>query len=384
MNKKIVTILLSMSMLFTSASFVFAEETDGNATPADKNEIINLNNEESAEQKTDEQLDEKIDEAETLDDENKIEKEENQVNEPVIAPLPATKVSLIVLNSDERYPFQSKEFGSIGKTYVSIRQCAELLGASIEWQENDQSVHIVKGNKYLRLVIGQPAFYVYTFSFLGKLEMQYGEEFSLATEEEKAILINDGLTGNEITPLLLDINGGATYLPIRAVAEALFDVKAPNGLETVAYKDGVTTFNIAEDKLVSGTWDSYLAERFRDESIKLPEIGVMPVATINVKVYGNFMGADPSLGDGVTVSVDGKTQTAANGGVCQFAEVKAGTYTVSVSNVPEGYKADDVTVIVEAGQQASVNIGLVKVEEKTDEAKEEVKEETTKSDVKSK
>ena len=91
-----------------------------------------------------------------------------------------------------------------------------------------------------------------------------------------------------------------------------------------------------------------------------------PTATVNIKVKGNFEGADPALGDGVVVTLDGKTQTAANGGACTFAEVNAGTYTLTVSSIPEGYTAAETTVTVEAGKEASVSILLEKAADDKD------------------
>ena len=196
---------------------------------------------------------------------------------PTETPAPVqANVTSIVLEPDEKYPFQTEQFGSVSKTYVSLRQCAELFNASIEWQQADKSVHIVKGDKYLRLVIGQPTFEVYDFDFKGKLNIKKGTKYSLASDEEKAMLTADGLTGEEITPILTDVNGGATYLPIRAVAEALFGAAAPNGTQTVAWADGVTTFNIAEDMTAAGAWDGYLAIRFSDGTISVPEISAEP------------------------------------------------------------------------------------------------------------
>lgn len=360
--KKHLALLLTAAMIFVQGSIVFADGED-NETVTPGNEVVSDvsdNNNAS---------DETIAPGETAAQDETVPGEESKEDNNVVPQPPVSAVTSIALESNEKYPFQTKEFGPVTKTYVSLRQCAELLNAAIEWQESDQSVHIVKGSKYLRLVIDQPTFNVYDFDFNGKLNMKKGTEYSLITDEEKSMLLNGGLTGNEIAPILTDINGGSTYLPIRAVAEALFGVKAPNGAETVAWVDGVTTFNISNDAMAAGSWDNYLAERFRDGSIPLPEIGAEPVVekgSVSVKVTGNFETADPALGDGVVVTLDGKTQTAANGGACTFAEVNAGTYTLTVSNIPEGYTAAETTVTVEAGKEANVSIYLVKATDDKD------------------
>ncbi len=360
--KKHLALLLSAAMIFVQGSIVFADGED-NETVTPGNEVV------SGVSDNNNASDETAAPGETAAPDEAVPGEENKEDNNVVPQPPVPAVTSIALESNEKYPFQTKEFGPVTKTYVSLRQCAELLNAAIEWQESDKSVHIVKGSKYLRLVIDQPTFNVYDFDFNGKLNMKKGTEYSLITDEEKTMLLNGGLTGNEIAPILTDINGGSTYLPIRAVAEALFGVKAPNGAETVAWVDGVTTFNISNDEMAAGSWDDYLAVRFKDGSIPLPEIGAEPVVekgSVSIKVKGNFEGADPALGDGVVVTLDGKTQTAANGGACTFAEVNAGTYTLTVSSIPEGYTAAETTVTVEAGKEASVSILLEKAADDKD------------------
>ncbi len=360
--KKHLALLLTAAMIFVQGSIVFADGEDGETVTPGNEVVSGVSDNNNA-------SDETVAPGETAAPDEAVPGEDNKEDNNVVPQPPVPAVTSIALESNEKYPFQTKEFGPVTKTYVSLRQCAELLNAAIEWQESDKSVHIVKGSKYLRLVIDQPTFNVYDFDFNGKLNMKKGTEYSLITDEEKTMLLNGGLTGNEIAPILTDINGGSTYLPIRAVAEALFGVKAPNGAETVAWVDGVTTFNISNDEMAAGSWDTYLAERFRDGSIPLPEIGAEPVVekgSVSVKVKGNFEGADPALGDGVVVTLDGKTQIAANGGACTFAEVNAGTYTLTVSSIPEGYTAAETTVTVEAGKEASVSILLEKAADDKD------------------
>lgn len=374
--KKHLALLLTAAMIFVQGSIVFADGED-NETVTPGNEVV------SGVSDNNNASDETAAPGETAAPDEAVPGEENKEDNNVVPQPQVPAVTSIALESNEKYPFQTKEFGPVTKTYVSLRQCAELLNAAIEWQESDKSVHIVKGSKYLRLVIDQPTFNVYDFDFNGKLNMKKGTEYSLITDEEKTMLLNGGLTGNEIAPILTDINGGSTYLPIRAVAEALFGVKAPNGAETVAWVDGVTTFNISNDEMTAGSWDNYLAERFKDGSIPLPEIGAEPVVekgSVSVKVTGNFEGADPALGDGVVVTLDGKTQTAANGGACTFAEVNAGTYTLTVSSIPEGYTAAETTVTVEAGKEASVSILLEKAADDNGKNSKSDDQETLKND----
>jgi len=63
--------------------------------------------------------------------------------------------------------------------------------------------------------------------------------------------------------------------------------------------------------------------------------------------------------------------------------MKAGTYTVTATNVPEGYKAAETTVTVKAGEDTTVSVLLEKASEtdkdstKTDDKNTDDKKDTT-------
>lgn len=229
-----------------------------------------------------------------------------------------------------------------GRTLVPFRKVGEALNASVAWRKTDKTVHCFRNGTSIMMTIDEPTMEVRQY--------EIGEKFIYTTEANvlpidpeqpsvKAVTIND-----------------RTMIPIRAAAEALG--------ATVDWDKATSTviINISDYKLTLADKDAAnLVENWNYKPTT-----VLKTATVNVMVKGNFEGADPALGDGVVVTLDGKTQTAANGGACTFAEVNAGTYTLTVSSIPEGYTAAETTVTVEAGKEASVSILLEKAADDKD------------------
>lgn len=223
-----------------------------------------------------------------------------------------------------------------GRTLVPFRKVGEALNAAVAWRSTDKTVHCFRNGISIMMTIDK--------SEMEVRQYEMGDKFVYTTDAIVSPIDPDQPSVKAVT-----IND-RTMIPIRAAAEALgAKVEWDGATNTVVIDIPAYTLSLA-DKDAAGLVENW----------NYKPATVLKTATVNVKVTGNFEGAVPTLGDGVVVTLDGKTQTAANGGACTFAEVNAGTYTLTVSSIPEGYTAAETTVTVEAGKEASVSILLEK------------------------
>jgi len=231
-------------------------------------------------------------------------------------------------------------------TFVPVRKIAEMLNCTVAWSASDRTVHIFKNGKSVVLTIDNHIVKIYDFKY------DSGITYTPAAEEEKPIYKDEnGVIYENVTPV---IEEGRTLIPLRAIAECLNT--------TVDSKNAVITIDDNDPNMLS--YKPTMADRKAKNLIETYNYKPAVVAksgSVTVNVSGNFEGATSEIGNGVTITINGQSQTTANGGTCTFAEVKSGTYKVEVTNIPEGYALQDAetTVTVEGGA-VTVNIYLVK------------------------
>lgn len=225
------------------------------------------------------------------------------------------------------------------RTLIPMRKLGEAINAAVAWRNSDSTVHILRNGKCVVLTLNE--------SQMLLTDYEYKDKFVYTSESTSKYIDED-------TNVVARTINDRTMVPCRAICEALggnVDWDETTKTVKVTFLDGYTVSKQDKDA-------TYLIE-----TLNYKPTVVIPNGTVNVKVSGNFEGAVPTLGDGVIVSIDGKTQTAANGGACVFTEMKAGTYTVTATNVPEGYKAVETTVTIKAGEDTTVNVLLEKASE---------------------
>ncbi len=243
--------------------------------------------------------------------------------------------------------------------FVPIRKVAEMLNCTVAWRGSDQTIHIFQNGKSVMFKVNSHDVVVHNF--------EIGSKF-VYTDDEKIEKVEGAY------PVVFN---DRTLIPLRAVSEIL-GAKVNYDSEQKL----ITIDATKEMKEATATIADIKARNYIETYNYEPKTQ-LKTATVNVKVTGNFEGAVPTLGDGVIVSIDGKTQTAANGGACVFTEMKAGTYTVTATNVPEGYNAVETTVTVKAGEDTTVSVLLEKASEtdkdstKTDDKNTDDKKDTT-------
>ena len=225
------------------------------------------------------------------------------------------------------------------RTLIPMRKLGEAINAAVAWRNSDSTVHILRNGKCVVLTLNE--------SQMLLTDYEYKDKFVYTSESTFKYIDKD-------TNVVARTINDRTMVPCRAICVALggnVDWDETTKTVKVTFLDGYTVSKQDKDA-------TYLIE-----TLNYKPTVVIPNGTVNVKVAGNFEGAVPTLGDGVVVTIDGKTQTAANGGVCAFAEMKAGTYTVTATNVPEGYKAVETTVTIKAGEDTTVSVLLEKASE---------------------
>lgn len=245
------------------------------------------------------------------------------------------------------------ETGAI--TLVPVRKIAELLNCTVGWRNSDQTVHIFKNGKSVMLTINKSEIEIRDF--------EVGAKFVYTSEAEIKYVYADN---KNVTPMIED---GRTLVPLRAISESLnttvnYDGDAKlitindNDTAMLTYKPSITDIKARN-----------MIETYNYKAQYVPKTG-----SVSVKAWGNFAGASAELGDGIIVKLIDKSTTTANGGTCSFDDIKVGTHTVVVENVPEGYVVQDASVLtfeVKPGENTEVRIALVKAEdiEKNDESK---------------
>lgn len=238
--------------------------------------------------------------------------------------------------------------------FVPIRKVAEMLNCTVAWRGSDQTIHIFQNGKSVMFKVNSHDVVVHNF--------EIGSKF-VYTDDEKIEKVEGAY------PIVFN---DRTLIPLRAVSEIL------GAKVNYDSEQKLITIDATEEmQKATATIADIKARNYIETYNYVPTIQ-LKTGTVNVKVSGNFEGAEPTLGDGVVVSIDGKTQTAANGGACVFTEMKAGTYTVTATNVPEGYKAVETTVTVKAGEDTTVSVLLEKASEADkDSTKTDNKKDTT-------
>ena len=225
------------------------------------------------------------------------------------------------------------------------------MNAAVAWRGTDRTAHYFRNGISVMLTIGK--------SEMEVREYEIGEKFVYTTEAKVSPIDPD--QPSVIARTIDD----RTMIPIRATAEALgAKVDWDDVTRTVIITISAYSLKLADKDAAAlvENWNYKPATELKTGSVE-------------IKVYGDFEGAEATLGDGVSVTLDGKTQTTANGGMASFSDVKAGSYKLTVNNIPERYAVSecvsyDVTVV--AGEKVSVLVSLVK-DEKEAEAKEDDK-----------
>lgn len=240
------------------------------------------------------------------------------------------------------------------RTFLPFRKVGEALNAAIAWRALDNTVHFLRNGKSVMMKIGE--------STMELREYEVKNGYFVYTTEAEIVPIDSN--NPSITAFASE---GRTMVPVRAIATILgADPEKMWNADT-----RTVNIEIEECKLTLDEKDS--AELI--EKWNYVPTTELKTGAVEVTVAGNFEGATPDIGDGVVVKINGKEQTAANGGACAFDEMKAGTYTVTVENIPEGYalsSTEEIKVTVEAGKKASVRINLIVAEAKV-EAESEAK-----------
>lgn len=357
MFKKLLSLMLCVALVFTMGTIAFATEDTEEKTVTTQTEVTEeVKTEEKAEEVTTEAPETDAPATETPEADAPVT-EAPEVDAPVTEP-----IKLVV--TDSNLPVQvngvAVSFEDVGLkkvtvdagdiTLVPIRKIAEMLNCTVAWRNSDQTVHIFKNGKSIVLAINNPVIKIYDF--------EVGAKFVYTSEAEEKFVYADN---KGVTPV---IEEGRTLVPLRAISECL---------NTTVNFDGATGLITINDNDASMlNYKATIADikaRNLIETYNYKPVVELKSGSIVVKVAGNFEGATPEIGDGVTVTIDGKTQTTANGGTCTFTEMKAGTYSVVVSNIPEGFALQnaETTVTVEGGE-VSANIYLVKAEATEDKA----------------
>lgn len=228
-----------------------------------------------------------------------------------------------------------------GRTFVPFRKVGDAMNAAVAWRGTDRTAHYFRNGISVMLTIGK--------SEMEVREYEIGEKFVYTTEAKVSTIDPD--QPSVIARTIDD----RTMIPIRATAEALgAKVDWDDATRTVIITIPAYSLKLADKDAAAlvENWNYKPATELKTGSVE-------------IKVYGDFEGAEATLGDGVSVTLDGKTQTTANGGIASFSAVKAGSYKLTVSDIPEGYAVSedvsyDVTVV--AGETVSVSVSLVKEE----------------------
>lgn len=367
MFKKLISLMLCAALVFTMGIITFAaEETENVQTETEVKEDTKI--EENADIDVTEVT--KLDENETeISDEVKAEeknetgvaeevKPEEQVEEEAVTEVAESTEPISFVVTDSNLPVQVNgvdvSFEDVGLkkitvdngdiTLVPIRKIAEMLNCTVAWRNSDQTVHIFKNGKSIVLAINNPVIKTYDF--------EVGTKFVYTSEAAEKFVYAEN---KSVTPVVEDER---TLVPLRAVSECLNT--------TVSYDEASGLITISDNDAEMLNYKASIADvkaRNLIETYNYKPGVELKSGSIIVKVAGNFEGAIAEIGDGVTVAIDGKTQTTANGGLCTFTEVKSGTYKVEVANIPDGYELQnaETTVMVEGGE-ASVTVYLVKSE----------------------
>lgn len=364
-TKKVLSVVLSVAMLLT-ATIAFAEETVPN------NEII---------QTTQTNTEAPEDDAPTTEtpEANAPATETPEVDVPttgipeIDTPAVTEPIKLEVTDSanavqvngvpvtfdDVGLKEVNIETGAI--TFVPVRKIAELLNCTVGWRNSDQTVHIFKNGKSVMLTINKSEIEIRDF--------EVGAKFVYTSEAEIKYVYADN---KNVTPMIED---GRTLVPLRAISESLnTTVNYDGDAKLIAINDNDTAM-LSYKPSITDIKARNMIETYNYKAQYVPKTG-----SVSVKAWGNFAGASAELGDGIIVKLIDKSTTTANGGTCSFDDIKAGTYTVVVENVPEGYVVQDASVLtfeVKPGEKTEVRIALVKAEdvEKNDESKTDAKTE---------
>jgi len=346
MSKKIISLALCILLVFAVGTISFAAEDTEKKT-------VNTQTELTEEVKTEE----KAEDAPATDaPATDVPATDVPVTEPIKLVVTDSNLPVQVNGvavSFEDVGLKKVTVGAGDITLVPIRKIAEMLNCTVAWRNSDRTVHIFKNGKSVVLAINNPIIKIYDF--------EVGAKFVYTSEAEEKFVYAENKGVTPVIEIEIDESGkeiARALVPLRAISECLN--------ATVNYDGEAQLITINDNDSSMLTYKPSISDmkaRNMIENYNYKPVVELKSCSIVVKVVGNFEGATPEIGDGVIVTVDGKTQTAANGGTCTFTEMKSGTYTITVSNVPEGYSLQTVetTVTVEGGE-TNVNVYLVKAE----------------------
>lgn len=373
--KRIISITLCVAMLGAMGLTVFADEIE-NAEPvqeATENVVEQITEEEITSEQTEAEPAEQTEETVSEQTEAVVpEQAETTVPEQAEAVVPEEAEATVPEQSETALPEQVVTPEAVNaeinvavngspivfedvkpqviseRTFLPFRKVGEALDAAIAWRALDSTVHFLRNGKSVMMKIGENTME------LREYEVKNG--YFVYTTEAEIVPIDSN--NPSITAFASE---GRTMVPVRAIATILgADPEKMWNADT-----RTVNIEIEECKLTLDEKDS--AELI--EKWNYVPTTELKTGAVEVTVAGNFEGATPNIGDGVVVKINGKEQTAANGGACAFDEMKAGTYTVTVENIPEGYalsSTEEIKVTVEAGKKASVRINLIIAEAKVE------------------
>ena len=348
-KKMIALILCVMIVCATSVAFADDAKDDSNATEITQSET-EIKSEEDKTQ-TDENTDEANPEEdktqtgentdETKPEEDKTQTGGNKANdsEKQNETLPTINPELVDWDAEVFLNGQKVNVAvkyADGVSFLPLRAVSELLNCCVAWRASDTTAHILKENKSIMFKMNSPEFVTHKFkvedkfAYMDKGEVKY---------------INNG-TQRICAPVV----DNTMYIPLRALVEDA--LKAD--VNCVSNK-----IEIKMDNIGDFTIDDLMAKNYIETYCMTPEDYTSN--TVTVIVRDNRDQADEKLGDGVSVTLNGQTKTAANGGRCEFTDIDDGTHKIETKNVPQGYKAVETSVTVQYGENKSVTVYLNKI-----------------------
>ncbi len=332
--KKIIALLLCV-MTVCATSVAFADDAKDDSNEATVTQPGTEKQPDEDKTQANENKDEtKTDEDKTQTGGNKANDSEKQ-NET----LPTINPELVDWDAEVFLNGQKVEVAvkyADGVSFLPLRAVSELLNCCVAWRASDTTAHILKENKSIMFKMNSPEFVTHKF----KVE----DEFAYMDKGEVKY-INNGT--QRVCATVVE---NTMYIPLRALIEDA--LKAD--VNCVSNK-----IEIKMDNIGDFTIDDLMAKNYIETYCMSP--ADYKSNTVTVSVHGNFDQADATLGDGVLVTLNGQTKTAANGGYCTFTDIDDGTYKIETKNVPQGYEAAETSVTVQYGEVKSVTVPLNKI-----------------------
>lgn len=361
--KKTISIMLCVAMTLSLSIVALADEIETTQGKEETTVSDTVENNENSENTSEKELETDVNETEAPENEAETSESDNDDAESTVVDIPEVSdpvVETSVVNNGE---INVKVNGTMvvfddvkpqivdRRTLVPFRKVGEALNAAVAWRSTDKTVHCFRNGISIMMTIDK--------SDMEVRQYEMGDKFVYTTEAIVSPIDPDQPSVKAVT---ID---DRTMIPIRAAAEALGAKVDWDGTTNTVEID-IPIYNLSlADRDAAGLVENWNYKPATE----------LKTGSVAVKIYGNFMGAAPDLGDGVIVKLNEISATTAEGGVCTFTELKAGIYTAVAENIPEGYviqNSEELTFEVKSGEETTVRIALVKAEE-TENEKTEIK-----------